>query len=60
MRYLLKTVRQSQSNDISIEALKCLGEIGPLNLQQMCYYFDADNNMETVVLLRYSYIHYLY
>lgn len=49
MRHLLQIVRQTQNNDISVEALKCLGEMGPLNLNQMCYYFEADNDLEKVI-----------
>lgn len=44
IRHLLQIVRETpQNNSINMEALKCLGEIGPLNLAQMSYYFEADN-----------------
>ncbi|XP_037818798.1 serine/threonine-protein kinase ATM isoform X1 [Lucilia sericata] len=42
IRHLLQIVRETQVNAISLEALKCLGEIGPLNLNQISYYFEAD------------------
>ncbi|XP_046801392.1 serine/threonine-protein kinase ATM isoform X1 [Lucilia cuprina] len=42
IRHLLQIVRQTKVNSICLEALKCLGEIGPLNLNQISYYFEAD------------------
>ncbi|XP_075154936.1 serine/threonine-protein kinase tefu [Haematobia irritans] len=43
IRHLLQIVRQNKNNSINLEALKCLGEVGPLNLKQMVYYFEANN-----------------
>ncbi|XP_013106382.2 serine/threonine-protein kinase ATM [Stomoxys calcitrans] len=43
VRHLLQIVRQTQNNVLNLEALKCLGEIGALNLKYMAYYFEADD-----------------
>ncbi|KAM7347211.1 serine/threonine-protein kinase tefu isoform 2-T3 [Cochliomyia hominivorax] len=46
IRHLLQIVRQTQADAISLEALKCLGEIGPLSLKQISYYFEAEESIE--------------
>lgn len=48
IRHLLQFVRQTQYDAIKMEILKCLGEIGPLNLSQMTYYFEAEHYMHEV------------
>jgi len=35
-------VRDSPKKESSIEALKCLAEIGPLKMQNNFYYFQTD------------------
>ncbi|XP_065364298.1 serine/threonine-protein kinase ATM isoform X2 [Calliphora vicina] len=46
IRHLLQIVRQIQFENISLEALKCLGEIGPLSLNQISYYFEAEHSTD--------------
>lgn len=48
LRKLLHLARNSQNNNVSLAALKCLGEIGPLYLEQKSYYFDASNKQQDV------------
>ncbi|XP_061389717.1 serine/threonine-protein kinase ATM [Musca vetustissima] len=45
IRHLLQILRQNQNEAINLEVLKCLGEIGPLNLYQMSYYFEVENSL---------------
>uniref|UniRef100_A0A1A9WKS3 Serine/threonine-protein kinase ATM n=1 Tax=Glossina brevipalpis TaxID=37001 RepID=A0A1A9WKS3_9MUSC len=51
LQKLLQIVRHSQHELTCFEALKCLGEIGPLNLTQATYYFEATNEFNDVDFL---------
>ncbi|XP_005181014.2 serine/threonine-protein kinase ATM [Musca domestica] len=46
IRHLLQFLRQSEDEALNLEVLKCLGEIGPLNLYQMSYYFEVENSID--------------
>lgn len=48
IRHLLQFLRQSEDEALNLEVLKCLGEIGPLNLYQMSYYFEVENSIDEV------------
>lgn len=42
IKNLLQIIRQNHNNNESIEALKCLGFLGPLRLNKISFYFDID------------------
>lgn len=39
---LIRMVRESPKQEGSLDALKCLAQIGPLKMQHISYYFQTD------------------
>lgn len=39
---LIRIVRESPKQEGSLDALKCLAQIGPLKMQHISYYFQTD------------------